>query len=273
MLEQPIPKVFLFVPATRPERIDKAFATGADEVIIDWEDTVSAEEKSIGRANTATYCAQKNAQAVWVRINSAQSVHHAEDLAAAKNLPNLKGVLLSKTERAADITAVSHALSKPVIADIESARGMTNIAEFAHAEGLFALTYGCLDFANDLGLNYGTEAAEIVFDRLRTDMLLHSRINHLHAPIETTFPDFNNTEAVKRNARHWQDMGFGGVLCIHPKQVAAVKEMIRPSENTLSFAKKVLAEYERSGAAVFQVEGQMIDAPVIERARQILSAK
>lgn len=270
MLNRPIPKIFLFVPATRPERIAKAFASGADEVIVDWEDTVSPEDKTTARANIAEYCRQAGQPAVWVRINNPRSAFYADDVAALKTIPEIKGILLSKTVHADEISSLHHATGKPVIADIESAQGMADIGQLARSDGLFALTYGCLDLANDLGVSYGTAAAQTVFDRLRTDMLLHSRLNNLHPPIETTFPDFNDHKANRRNAEYWRDMGFGGVLCIHPKQVTAVKEALRPSEDLLAFAAKVVAEAEHSGQAVFQVDGQMIDAPVIERAKWLL---
>ena len=73
MLTRPIPKIFLFVPATRPERIAKAFASGADEVIADWEDTVAPQDKAAARANIAEYCRQPAQPAVWVRINNPRS--------------------------------------------------------------------------------------------------------------------------------------------------------------------------------------------------------
>ncbi|RPD83309.1 CoA ester lyase [Neisseria weixii] len=270
MLHRPVPKIFLFVPATRPERIAKAFDCGADEVIVDWEDTVEPERKAAARADTEDYCGRADTPEVWVRINGTHGPFHTDDVAAAKSIRKIKGLVLPKTVRADEISSLHHATGKPVIADIESAQGMAGIGQLARSDGLFAMTYGCLDLSNDLGVSYGTAAAQTIFDRLRTDMLLHSRINHLHPPIETTFPDFNDHEANRRHAEYWRDMGFGGVLCIHPKQVAAVKEALRPSENLLAFAAKVVAEAEHSGQAVFQVDGQMIDAPVIERAKWIL---
>lgn len=270
MLNRPIPKIFLFVPATRPERIAKAFACGADEVIVDWEDTVAPQDKTLARANTADYGSRTDAAEVWIRINGAHTPFHADDVESVSRIPKIKGLVLGKTVSADEVASLHRATSKPVIAGIESAQGMADMADIARSDGLFALTYGCLDLANDLGVNYGTAAAQTVFDRLRTDMLLHSRINRLHPPIETVFPDFNDHEANRRNAEYWRDMGFGGVLCIHPKQVAAVKDALRPSEDLLAFARKVLAEAEHSGQAVFQVDGQMIDAPVIEWAKWIV---
>lgn len=271
MPHQPIPKIFLFVPATRPERITKAFSSGADEVIVDWEDTVAAEDKALARKNTMAYCCQADSPAVWVRINGAHSPFHHEDFEAAKRIKKIKGLILGKTVQADEITLLYQAVGKPIIADIESAQGMANVADIARSEGLFAMTYGCLDLANDLGVTFGTPAAQTVFDRLRTDMLLHSRINGLHAPIETTLPNFNDIEANRRNTEYWRDMGFGGVLCIHPNQVAAVKAALRPSEYEIEFANKVLAEVEKNGAAVFQIDGKMVDLPVIERAKWVLA--
>lgn len=273
MLHRPIPKIFLFVPGTRPERITKAFASGADEVIVDWEDTVAPEDKDTARAYTAEYCRRPDHPDIWVRINGAHSTFHQSDVEAIKSISKIKGIVLSKTIHPVEISTVFQAAGRPIIADIESAQGMANIPQLTLSDGLFALTYGCLDLANDLGIQYGTAAAQMVFDRLRVDMLLHSRINGLHAPLETTFPDFNDEAANLHYTRHWRDMGMGGVLCIHPKQVAAVKAALKPSENECAFAAKVVAEAERSGLAVFQVDGQMIDAPVIERAHWILQQR
>ncbi|MCF7530272.1 HpcH/HpaI aldolase/citrate lyase family protein [Neisseria lisongii] len=264
-------KIFLFVPATRPERFDKAFASGADDIIIDWEDTVAAADKAAARTHTLTYARSSNAPSFWLRLNAARSPHHADDLRAAAEIPNLKGVILGKTETAAEIESVYQALGKPVIADIESAQGMAAVAELAQAKGTFALTYGCLDLANDLGIRYGSPAAAAFFDRLRSDLLLHSRINRLHPPLETTLPDFQNPDIMHRHTRHWHDMGFGGVLCIHPKQVAATQTALAPTEATLAFAQEVVQQAEHSGAAVFQVNGQMVDEPVIAWAKQVLA--
>ncbi len=270
MLDQPIPKIFLFVPATQPDRIPKAFGIGADEVIADWEDSVSPANKAQARSNIADYCATANARPIWLRINSANSTHFADDLAALKNLPAVKGIILPKAERPADITSLYQSSGKPVIAVLETALGILNLPQLAFAHGLHALSYGCLDLSNNLGIQTGTAAADVFFNRLRTDLLLHSHLNSLHPPIETVFPDFSDNEGLRSFTAFWRDMGFGGMLCIHPKQVAVTKLMLRPSAETLEFAEKVLTEYEQNGSPVFQIDGQMVDIPVIERAKKLL---
>ena len=124
MLDQPIPKIFLFVPATQPDRIPKAFGIGADEVIADWEDSVSPANKAQARTNIADYCATANARPIWLRINSANSTHFTDDLAALQNLPAVKGIILPKAERPADITSLYQSSGKPVIAVLETALGI-----------------------------------------------------------------------------------------------------------------------------------------------------
>ncbi|QEY24221.1 HpcH/HpaI aldolase/citrate lyase family protein [Neisseria animalis] len=270
MLRPIIPKIFLFVPANRPDRFEKAWASGADEVVLDWEDTVASADKAAARAHTAAYGRQEDSRPVWVRVNAANSPHHAEDIAAVAALPQIKGVILAKAENADGITTLHWQTGRAVVAGIETAQGMMAIPSMAQAEGLFAFTYGCLDLANDLGIRFGSTSAQAVFDRLRTDLLLYSRVNRLHPPLETTFPEFNDEAAIARNTVYWRDFGFGGVLCIHPKQVAAVRSALRPTAAELVFARKILERADLDGKAVFQVDGQMVDLPVIEWARSMV---
>lgn len=264
-------KTFLFVPATRIERVEKAFAAGADDVIIDWEDAVEASEKTQARQNTLDYYKNIEAQPAWIRINATTSAHYQDDIAALKNLPNIKGILLPKAEYASDINSLHTSYNKAIIAVIETAQGMMNIPQLALSDGLFAFSYGCLDLANDLGVQTGSLAANSIFERLRIDLLLNSRIHNLHAPIETIFPDFNDDNGLHQFTTHWHNMGFGGMLCIHPKQIATIKTALKPNADILEFAQKVVAYAEQSGLAAFQIDGKMVDTPVIERAKQLLA--
>ena len=260
-------RTWLFVPATRPERIPKAFAAGADAVIVDWEDAVEADNKNRARQCLDNY----HGTPVWLRLNAASSSEHAADLAAATALQSkISGVLLPKAETATSIAHIAQTLGKPVLAVIETAQGMVGLPEIARAKGLAGLSYGCLDLANQLGLATGTEAAETLFDRIRTDLLLHSAANNLTAPIESIFPDFRNETGLRAYVEKWRDMGMGGMLCIHPTQIATVHHTLQASAEALAFARRVCAAAEESGLAVFHLDGQMIDLPVILRARRLL---
>jgi citrate lyase beta subunit len=262
---------YLFVPGTQPQRIAKAFAAGAEAVIVDWEDAVAAAEKAQARENLAIYNAGEDARPVWLRINDAEAPEYAADVAAVAGLDCVVGIFLPKAQQAAHIEALYRATGKPVAVIVETATGMLNLAALAAAPGVARLTYGRLDLANDLGMAVHSAAAETVFDRLRTDLLLHSVANALPPPLDSVFPDFKNNAGLADYVARWRDMGFGGMLCIHPAQIAVIQQMLQADAAELDFARRVCAEFNASGSAAFQIDGKMVDLPVIRRAQALLS--
>ena len=164
--------------------------------------------------------------------------------------------------------ALAASCGKPVWPIVESARGLANLAEIAHAQGVERLSFGALDLGLDLGLANGSAGAE----RMLTSTLCAAAAVAIGRAGST---------AGQRLSRHqeprWphpaaagaRDMGFGGLLCIHPSQVAVVHETLMPSAAELDWAQRILAA-GASGDGVFVVDGQMVDAPVIGRARHLL---
>ena len=268
-------KTWLFVPATRIDRVEKAFASGADAVIVDLEDAVAQIEKAQARAALKDYYAAqheaKSYRPIWLRINQAGSTEFIKDLALCQQLPELAGVLLAKAEQAADIEKFYQQTGLPVIAVIESAMGLYRIDEMSKASGLFAFSYGFLDLCNDLQVQVGTASADIIANQIRYQLILTSKVHQLLAPIDSVYADFNDSKGLHKRVQLWSQMGMSGMLCIHPKQVDIVKQALQPTASELEFAQRVIEEYERSGQAVFKVEGNMVDAPVIERSYQLLS--
>ena len=263
-------KTWLFVPATRIDRVAKAFASGADAVIVDLEDAVADVDKIQARTSIKNYYDSKDYQPIWVRINQAGSTDFEEDLKMCQQMPNLAGLILPKAEQSADIEQLHHATGLPIIALIETARGLYQIDSIAKASGLLAFSYGFLDLCNDLRVQVNTSAADIVANQIRYQLVLTSKVHELAAPIDTVYPDFNDEVGLNARVQLWSQMGMLGMLCIHPKQVAVVQRALKPTESELSFAQRVVEEYERSGQAVFEIDGQMVDAPVIARCRQLL---
>ncbi|MGP5297289.1 HpcH/HpaI aldolase/citrate lyase family protein [Psychrobacter faecalis] len=267
-------KTWLFVPATRIDRVEKAFASGADAVIVDLEDAVAQADKVQARAALKDYyIAQHEAKSyrpIWLRINQASSAEFAKDLALCQQLPKLAGVLLAKAEQAADIEKVNQETGLPVIAVIENAIGLYRADEIAKARGMVAFSYGFLDLCNDLQVQVGTASADIIANQIRYQLILTSKVHQLLAPIDSVYADFNNSAGLHKRVQLWSQMGMSGMLCIHPKQVNVVKKALQPTESEIEFAQRVVAEYERSGQAVFKIDGNMVDAPVIERSHQLL---
>lgn len=264
-------KTWLFVPATRIDRVEKAFASGADAVIVDLEDAVASEDKASAREALQQYHNSADYQPVWVRINKASSEEFLKDIVLCQTMPNLAGVLLAKAEQISDIESVHQLTNLPVIALLESAIGLYQVDSIAKAVGLAAFSYGFLDLCNDLHVQVGTSAADIIANQIRYQLILTSKVHQLSPPIDTIYPDFNNEGGLSNRVQLWSQMGMSGMLCIHPKQVAIVQKALQPTDEALLFAQRVVEEYERSGQAVFEIEGEMVDAPVIERSRQLLA--
>lgn len=258
----------LFVPATRPERIPKALASGADAVIVDLEDAVPEAQKEEARAHLDAFLAANPDACVRVRINAPGHPGQTADLALCQRYSGVIGVLLPKVESAAQ-TIVAAACGKPVWPLVESAAGLLALAEIARSVGVERLSFGGLDLGLDLGISSGSAAAERILDQARYALLLHSRTAGLAAPLDTVFPAIADHDGLAEAARNARDMGFGGLLCIHPSQVAVVHEALMPSAEELAWARRIMAA-NASGDGVFVVDGQMVDAPVIGRARRLL---
>ena len=265
-------KTWLFVPATRIDRVEKAFASGTDAVIVDLEDAVATTDKVQARKDLQVYYNSQAYQPIWVRINKAGSEEFFKDVVLCQKMPNLAGVLLAKAEQASDIENAHNMTGLPVIALIETALGLYQIDSMAKSAGLLAFSYGFLDLCNDLQVHVGTAAADVIANQIRYQLLLTSKVHQLLAPIDTVYTDFNDGKGLGQRVQLWSQMGMSGMLCIHPKQVSTVKQSLQPTNADIEFARRVIEEYEQSGQAIFKIDGEMVDAPVIERCRQLLSS-
>ena len=258
----------LFVPASRPERIPKALAVGADAVIVDLEDAVQEGLKVEARANLDAFLTTNPEARLLVRINAPEHSGHVADIELCSRHAGVIGVLLPKVECAAQVARVA-TCGKPVWPIIESAAGLLELPSIARANGVERLSFGALDLGLDLGLSSGSTAAERILDQARYALLLHSRTAALAAPLDSVFPAIEDHDGLARTARDARDMGFDGLLCIHPKQVAIVHDALRPALAELAWARRVMMAAS-SGAGVFVVDGHMVDAPVLGRARLLL---
>lgn len=263
------PRSALFVPADRPERIPKALASGADAVIVDLEDAVAPDAKPAARRALAEFLAQAPADTVWVRINAADTDDFLEDLALCRDQAGVAGLVVPKAEHCRTLAQVS-ALGRPMIPLIESAKGVHGLPELAQVEGVALLSFGALDLGLDLGLEPHSGGGEWILDQARYQLVLHSRLAGLAPPLETVHPEFRDMQVVERAATRAAEMGFGGMLCIHPRQVEVVNDAFSPSAEQREWAERVIQAAERDAGAS-QVDGRMIDAPVIERARRLLA--
>ncbi|MBD8601109.1 MULTISPECIES: HpcH/HpaI aldolase/citrate lyase family protein [unclassified Pseudomonas] len=262
----------LFVPGSRPERFAKALAAGADAVIVDFEDAVEEALKPHARQHLADFLRHTDTAQVMVRVNAPGHAQHASDLAFCANNPGVVGVVLPKTETCAQLATACQS-GKPLWPIIESAKGLLALQAIAHGPGVQRLCFGSLDLALDLGLSHGTPAAEAFLDQGRMSVQLHSRAAALLPPLDGVFAALDDTPGLQRAIEHARNLGYGGALCIHPRQVAVIHAALAPSAAELQWAHAVLAASTAAkGAGAFQFDGQMIDAPVLLRARRLVES-
>ncbi len=259
-----IARSLLFVPSSRPDRFDKALAAGADAVILDLEDAVAPDDKDRARSAVAAWLAPD--RSAVVRINGAGTPWFRDDLALCGR-PGVSAVMLPKTERAADVAALRAAGAPGVVALLESAAGFAAIDAIAGAAGVLRLAFGSLDIQLDLGMRDAREDELLYF---RSRVVLASRLAGLQPPIDSVSTAIDDAEQLREDAQRARRLGFGGKLCIHPRQVEGVNRHFAPTEAERAWARRVLEAADASGGAAVALDGRMIDTPVILRARAIL---
>ncbi len=260
---------WLFVPATRPDRFAKAATSGADRVILDLEDAVATNEKESARNGLLAAVIPRDVP-VYVRVNSALTPWFEDDLAAARSLA-IRGVLLPKADSAAHVERAVSAIAPEhsIVPIIETAAGLWNVLDVARSPRVERLIFGALDFTLDTGIHDRDGA----FDAVRGRIVVASRVAGIAPPVDLVTLAIDDEELLRRHAARSRSFGFGGKLCIHPKQIAITNDAFRPSDEEVVWARAVLAELaSRPADAVFAHRGELVDRPVIERARQIVGA-
>ncbi|MBT2304225.1 CoA ester lyase [Variovorax paradoxus] len=266
----PPARTYLFVPGTRPERFDKALASGADRVVLDLEDAVAADDKATARGAIAKWFETATAEdrsRIVVRINDADSTWFTGDLSASRDA-GVASVLLPKAESADQIAATQTALpGASVLALIESARGVAQVDSVA-AAGASRLVFGTLDFALDLDMDISTDPSGLAYAASR--IAIASRVAGLPAPVAGVTPQLDDEARLLCDLADARRLGFGAKLCIHPRQVQPIHAALRPSAEALDWARRVLiADAASPGAA--RLDGRMVDRPVVLQAQRTLA--
>jgi len=253
----------LFVPATRPDRLEKAVKSGADVIILDLEDSVPPNSKDEARQNLRF--AKGLQTPVFVRCNGEGARWHDADLSAMAEL-GLKRVCAPKVESAHVIDIMASRLGDDieVLAQIETAQGVERAGEVAAHRFVRQLAFGPADFFLDLG----AAPSDVLTRHVLCRLAIASRAAGKAPPLDGPSFAINDREVLELECGQALAAGAGGKLCIHPSQTAVVLEQFLPSAADVVWAERVVAADLDGMAQVF--DGRMIDAPVVERARAIL---
>ena len=286
---------FLFAPGNHPRRVEKAFTVGADAVILDLEDAVAVAEKEAARKPVAAALAANAGKGClgYVRVNAMGTPFCFRDLTEVIG-KGVDGVVLPKVESAADLHAIDWLIANlererglavgaiDLIPAIETAAGLQRIERILQARGLKPysgswrvkrVAFGAADFALDLGITPSGDEGELMYARQR--IVLASRDARVDPPLESPWFKLKDLEGLRRSSAASRRMGFQGRLCIHPEQVPIVNETYAPSADEVARAERIVAAFraaEAQGSAAIQVDGQMIDYPLVREAERILKS-
>jgi citrate lyase subunit beta / citryl-CoA lyase len=255
---------FLFVPGHRPDRFAKARDSGADVVVLDLEDAVGVDHKARARDHVRDWLAAGH-RAV-VRINAPGTPWFDEDIAAIGELAG--AVMVPKAEDAAVLGAVAALLptGTGIIPLVETAAGVVDAVAVCGAPSVVRPAFGSVDLAAQLGVDHRSHEA---LRHARSALVLAAAATGRAAPIDGVTTALDDAGALDADVEAAIVLGFTGKLCVHPRQVDAVNHGFTPSDEDIAWARGVLDAAADDSVAVYK--GQMIDRPVVLRARNILA--
>ena len=263
----------LFVPGARADRFAKALAAGADVVIFDLEDAVAAERKLEARKSVAEFLANRptTRSRMFVRVNASGSQWIDGDVEAAAGLDAIVGVVLPKVESPRQIEEVARRVpSETVVPLLETARGILQAAAIAAADAKVpALLFGAEDLTADLGIPRTIDGEELLY--ARSQLVMAAASTGAEA-VDAVFTDLDDLDRLRVDAARARAIGFRGKMAIHPAQVPVINDVFAPTSEEIEKAKKIVTAFEAAHAdGVMRLEHQMIEAPVVLRARRVLT--
>ena len=278
----------MFVPGHRERMVDKAMGLAdLDVALLDIEDGVPVAEKDNARAvlSGALGRAAASRPRRFVRVNAVTSDRFDADIAAVVRT-GTEGLLLPKVESVGEIRRADQrageresagglpAGSIAFIVAIESGIGLLRTLEIATASPrVIGVMFGGEDYANDLGLptDRQGEARELV--HARASLVVSAAAARVQA-FDGVWPDIQDPEGLRRDSLQARRLGFTGKSLIHPGQIGIINEVFTPSEGDVDYARRVVVAFEEAearGDGAIAFGGQLIDRPIVERARRVIA--
>jgi citrate lyase subunit beta / citryl-CoA lyase len=250
---------WLLVNGAQEDRFAAAARSRADIVVLDIEDAVAPKDKVAARDNVTRWLGAGNSE--WVRINGFGTPWWADDLDALAG-SSVEGVMLAMAESVDHVTETAKRLpGVPIVALVETARGLERITEIAAAKGTFRLAFGIGDFRRDTG--FGDNPATLAYARSR--FTIAAKAAHLPSAIDGPTIGSSALKLIEATAVS-VEFGMTGKICLTPDQCGAVNEGLSPSQDEITWAREFFAEYERDGGEIRNGS----DLPRIARANKIL---
>ncbi|WP_018651063.1 citrate (pro-3S)-lyase subunit beta [Actinobacillus capsulatus] len=274
----------LFVPGSNAAMISNTFIYKPDSIMFDLEDAVALKEKDSARilvAHALQHPLYQEIETV-VRVNPLDSEFGLADLNAVVRA-GVNVVRMPKTETAQDVVEMDKAIteiekacgrevgSTLMLAAIESPLGITQANQIATASNrLIGIALGAEDYVRNLKTERSPEGIELLF--ARCSILQAARAAGIQA-FDTVYSNANNEEGFLAEAALIKQLGFDGKSLVNPRQIELLHNLFAPTQKDVDQAKRIIEaaeEAERNGLGVVSLNGKMIDAPIIDRAKLVL---
>jgi len=276
-MSAPTRRSVLFSPGDRPELMRKAPRSDADTVVFDLEDAVAPGRKDAAREAVRDVLSDPEfdpGAEVCLRVNPGEFAATDLDVVLGTDV-RLDALMVPKAAAAEDVTAVAERARErgfdlPVLPIVESAAGVLAAPAIAAADDADALVFGAEDLAADLGATRTEEGLEVL--HAREHVVVAASAAGVDA-LDTVYTDFEDEAGLAEETEFALTLGFDGKLAIHPAQVPVINDAFTPDAERIEWAERVLAardEAAAEGRGVFEVDGQMIDAPLIAQAERIV---
>jgi citrate lyase subunit beta/citryl-CoA lyase len=278
---------WMFVPGHRQKMLDKALGLNADAIMLDIEDGVAPNEKDTARQLIGEVLGRakaSNSPARFVRINAIGHARMDADLEAVVR-PGLEGLVLPKVETADEVRKVDAFLNEreprskmasgvvKLLIAVESPRGLLNAPAIAACSPrVIGLMFGAEDFGRELGLPTSREGEARDMLYARSALVIAAASAHVQA-VDGVWVDLKDPEGLVGFARQSRRLGFSGMSSIHPSQIEPINTLFSPTPEEVSYAEQVVDAFEEANArgdGSIALGGQLIDRPIVERARRTL---
>jgi citrate lyase subunit beta/citryl-CoA lyase len=250
------PLTWLYVPADRPDRVEKAIASRAHAVIVDLEDGVAPEAKAAAREGLVGFLDVRREKPVFVRVNAGDGA----DLEVVRGLP-VAGIVVPKVVRPEDVPAAGH----PVHCLIESAAGVEAAFAIASAPGVAGISLGEADLRSETG------ALETGLDWTRSRIVNAAVAAGLPRPPQSVYPRLNDPEGLARSCARGRGLGHLGRTAIHPSQLEIIERAYLPTVDEVARARETIERLEQELGASALPGGEMVDAAMLGAARQVVA--
>ncbi|WP_370063234.1 CoA ester lyase [Mycobacterium sp. MAA66] len=258
-LDPVLARSWLLVNGGQYDRFEPATRSRADVVILDIEDAVAPKDKEAARGNVIRWLGDGNTD--WVRVNGFGTPWWADDLDMLSKT-SVGGIMLAMVESVDHVTETAKRLpGVPIVALVETARGLERITEIASAKGTFRLAFGIGDFRRDTG--FGDNPATLAYARSR--FTIAAKAAHLPSAIDGPTIGSSSRKLSEATAVS-VEFGMTGKICLTPDQCSTVNEGLSPSQDEIAWAREFFAEFQRDGGEIRNGS----DLPRIARANKIL---